>query len=93
MIQSKKIGIIVAIFLALSIITSLALFVISKINFKSEVKKIEMDYGTKIFGQPIISIDIIADESDWEEMLENAIRKEYIMVDVIVNGTKFKNDF
>ncbi len=91
MIQSKKIGIIVAIFLALSIITSLALFVISKINFKSEVKKIEMDYGTKIFGQPIISIDIIADESDWEEMLENAIRKEYIMVDVIVNGTKFKN--
>ena len=31
-----------------------------------------------------------ADENEWQEMLVNATSEEYIMVDVIVNGTKFQ---
>lgn len=49
------------------------------------------EYAAKIFGEDIISIDIIADDSAWQEMLDNATKEEYIKVDVIVNGTKFSN--
>jgi len=51
----------------------------------------EPEYATKIFGTDIISIKIIADEAVWQGMLDNAINEQYIMVDVIVNGTKFLN--
>ncbi|MGE5458942.1 MAG: hypothetical protein ACM3NJ_00670, partial [Methanobacterium sp.] len=48
-------------------------------------------YAEKIFGVDIISIDIIADQKTWQKMLDNALKEEYIKVDVVINGTKFKN--
>ncbi|RYD04971.1 hypothetical protein N752_11875 [Desulforamulus aquiferis] len=39
----------------------------------------------------IISIEIIADDTEWQAMLDNAIEEEYIKVDVVVNGIKFKD--
>lgn len=48
-------------------------------------------YATQLFGPDIITIDILADESDWQSMLDNAINEEFIAVDVVVNGTKFSN--
>ena len=52
--------------------------------------EIRTGYATKVFGTNIISIDIIADEG-WQEMLDNARSEQFIMVDVVINGTKFKN--
>lgn len=49
----------------------------------------KLEYAEKIFGQEIISVEIIANESDWQTMLNNATKEEYIKVDVVVNGTKF----
>lgn len=49
----------------------------------------ELEYVEKIFGQEIISIEIIANNLEWENMLKNATSEEYIKVDVVVNGTKF----
>lgn len=49
----------------------------------------KLEYAEKIFGQEIISVEIIANEADWQTMLANAKNEEYIKVDVVVNGTKF----
>lgn len=49
------------------------------------------DYVTEVFGKDIISIEIIADDADWQTMLDNAVDEEYIKADVVVNGTKFVN--
>ncbi|HOV27964.1 MAG TPA: CotH kinase family protein [Pseudobacteroides sp.] len=91
MIQSKKINIIVAIAVVFALITSIALVVIGNIRNGNGGMKIDAEYADKIFGTDIISIEIIADEAEWQEMLDNATKEQFIMVDVIVNGTKFQN--
>jgi len=91
MIKSDKINIIVAIAMILALMTSIALVAIGNVQAKNGGFKSEPEYANKIFGTNIISIDIIADEDDWQEMLDNAINEQYIMVDIIINGEKFKN--
>lgn len=49
------------------------------------------EYTEKIFGDDIISLEIIADDTEWQTMLDNAAEEEYIKVDVVVNGTKFED--
>jgi len=90
MIESKKINIIVAIAVAFSLLVSVALVVLANVQTENGGIKTEAQYATKIFGTDIISIEIIADEAEWQKMLDNASREEYIMVDVVVNGTKFQ---
>lgn len=53
---------------------------------------ISMDYETELFNNDsIISINILIDDDDWNEMLQNAISEEYVQCDVEVNGTVFYN--
>lgn len=91
MIESKKVNGIIAIAVAFALIISIAFVVIGNMQGAKVGIKTEAEYATKIFGTDIISIEIIADEDDWQEMLGNAISEQYIMTDVIVNGKKFKN--
>jgi hypothetical protein len=48
-----------------------------------------MDYESKLFGDEILTIDIRVDENEWQEMLDNAIDKEYISADLAINGESF----
>jgi hypothetical protein len=48
-------------------------------------------YESELFGDEIMTIDIIADEDDWQNMIDNASDEEYISVDVNVNGTLIEN--
>jgi hypothetical protein len=57
----------------------------------AEISKSEPAYAEQVFGADILSVEISADENDWQEMLDNAVSEQFIMADVIVNGTKFKN--
>ncbi|HHY43163.1 MAG TPA: spore coat protein CotH [Thermoanaerobacterales bacterium] len=91
MIQSNKINIIVAVAVVFALIISVALVAIGNMQAENGGMKTEAEYAIKIFGTDIISIQIIADEADWQEMLDNATSEQYIMADVIVNGTKFQN--
>ncbi|HHW30072.1 MAG TPA: spore coat protein CotH [Clostridiaceae bacterium] len=91
MIKSNKINIIGAVAVAFALTTSAALVVFGKSLAKSGAFEAEPEYAAKIFGTDIISIEILADEDNWQEMLDNAINEQFIMVDVIVNGKKFKN--
>ncbi|WP_313340135.1 CotH kinase family protein [Sedimentibacter sp.] len=91
MIQSKKINIIVAFAVVFALVISIASVVIGNTQRINGNLKTEAEYATKIFGMDIISIEIIADEADWQNMLNSAASEQYIMADVIVNGTKFQN--
>ncbi len=88
MITSKKISIVALFAMLLALLTITALYIGVDIN---GISSEEPSYATKIFGSDIISVEIIADENDWQNMLDNALSEEYIMADVIVNGTKFTN--
>ena len=89
MIQSKYINWITAVAVIIALIAALLLINLS--NAETVNSGTAQLYETKLFGGDIIDIDIIADQSDWESMLENAMAEEYIMVDVVINGTKFQN--
>jgi len=49
------------------------------------------EYAKKIFGTDIIILEILADEAQWKTMLDNATEEAYIKVDVVINGTTFKD--
>ena len=53
---------------------------------------VRMEYETALFDtdEPI-SVNIIMDEDDWNEMLKNAMSEEYYVCDVEINGTTIKN--
>lgn len=91
MIRSNKINIIVAVAVVFALITSIALVGIGSRQSENGGLKTEVEYKDKIFGSDIISVEIIADEDDWQEMLDNATSEQFIMADVIVNGKKFKD--
>ncbi len=90
MIQSRRINVIVVISVLLSLIVSIFLIVMGNIQKEGKDTRTEPLYATKLFGTDIISVEIIADEDEWQKMLENAMNEEFIMADVIVNGTKFE---
>ncbi|RKJ44617.1 hypothetical protein D7X98_10785 [bacterium 1XD8-76] len=53
---------------------------------------IAMEYESKLFDtSEIISVNIIMDEKQWDNMLSNAIAEEYYSCDVEVNGELFYN--
>ena len=56
---------------------------------KKAVQSVE--YESKLFGDNITNIDIIADEADWQNMIDNASDEEYINVDVNIDGELFEN--
>ena len=90
MIQSKRINIIVALAVVFALIISIAFVVIGNRQAENGGTKTEAEYATQIFGTDIISVEIIADEDDWQGMLDNAESEQYIMADVVINGTKFQ---
>ncbi len=48
-------------------------------------------YAERVFGADIITVDIAADEDEWQNMLDNAMDEQYISAEVAVNGKKFSN--
>lgn len=92
MIDSKRIGLFAAVSTTAAVIICVLLIIIAG-SPAAETLSVssEPPYAEKIFGADIITIDIAADESEWQQMLDNAMSEQYIMVDVAVNGTKFSN--
>jgi len=89
LIQSKHVNIIIltAIILALIVILLLVTLPDSAAVSDGTGKQ----YETKIFGEDIIDIEISANQTDWDYMITNATAEEYIMVDVVINGTEFQS--
>lgn len=77
--------------LALSLVTSFSFPVQGNAQALNVESSAQPEYAARIFGEEIITVEIIADEADWKWMLDNAIEEEYIKADVVVNGTLFKD--
>ena len=49
-----------------------------------------MEYETELFDtNSILTVNILMDETDWNDMLANATAEEYYQCDVEINGTAF----
>ena len=83
MIDSKKIDIISAVLVVMAIMAVIAMIIFGREYTYTP------EYAKTVFGTDIITIDIQADETEWQNMLDNAINEEYIMADVAVNGKKY----
>lgn len=91
MIAQKNITKIAAVIMAVAVCLCLAAMV-----FEETVKDalggpgITMEYESRLFDtKEIISINILMDEADWEEMLANAVSETYYQCDVEINGQMF----
>ncbi len=85
MITSKHIAKITALLVCLSLFACVMIVYAAGVNQNKKV----MDYESKLFGDEILTIDIRVDENEWQEMLDNAIEKEYISADLVINGELF----
>ncbi|MDE7302378.1 MAG: CotH kinase family protein [Oscillospiraceae bacterium] len=92
MIDSKRLTLFAAVSVAAAVLICVLLAVIAG-SPAAETFSVSYEplYAEKIFGADIITIDINADEAEWQQMLDNAMSEQYIMVNMVVNGTKFSN--
>lgn len=57
-----------------------------------EILSKDMPYTESLFSTDYVhTLDIVVKESDWENMLENALEKEYISCSVVIDGESLKN--
>ena len=91
MIAHKHITKIIAVVMAVAVCLCLC-----AVAFSGEIAAamgdtgISMEYETELFDtSSILTVNILMDETDWNDMLENATAEEYYQCDVEVNGTTF----
>ena len=91
MIAHKHITKIIAVVMAVAVCLCLC-----AVAFSSQIAEaigntgISMEYETKLFDtSSILTVNILMDDADWNDMLTNATAEEYYQCDVEVNGTTF----
>ena len=91
MIAHKHITKIIAVVMAVAVCLCLCAAVFSgEIAAAMGDTGISMEYETELFDTgSILTVNILMDEADWNDMLENATAEEYYQCDVEVNGTTF----
>lgn len=53
-------------------------------------KAVSMSYESELFDTDVImTVNILMDEDDWQEMLDNALEEKYYACDVEINGQTF----
>lgn len=78
------------VFIAAAFLISIGLCMFSGTAFAGADSGVTMEYESALFdhGQ-IISVNIIMDEDEWQDMLDNAASEEYYKCDAVINGTTF----
>ncbi len=90
MIHSKGLTAFVALLMAL--LVALTAFAIVRPDAVAPlVKETNVAYATAFDKTKVLSIEIVAAESDWQQMLENATQEAYIRADVVIDGKKITN--
>ena len=92
MIDNKHIGKIILSVTALALAALLVFMLVFGQSTQAAASGISMVYENSLFStDSIIDVDVSISESDWEDLLKNAISEEYYSCDVTVNGTEYKN--
>ena len=91
MIAHKHITKIIAVVMAVAVCLCLCAVAFSgEIAAAMGYTGISMEYETELFDtSSILTVNILMDEADWNDMLENATAEEYYQCDAEVNGTTF----
>ena len=91
MIAHKHITKIIAVVMAVAVCLCLcAVAFSSQIAEAIENTGISMEYETELFDtSSILTVNILMDEADWNDMLANATAEEYYQCDVEIGGTTF----
>ncbi len=92
MIDNKHIGKIILSVTTLALAALLVFMLVFGQSTQAAASGISMAYENSLFStDSIIDVDVSISESDWEDLLKNAISEEYYSCDVTVNGTEYKN--
>ncbi len=92
MIDNKHIGKIILSVTTLALAALLVFMLVFGQSTQAAASGISMAYENSLFStDSIIDVDVSISESDWEDLLINAISEEYYSCDVTVNGTEYKN--
>lgn len=52
---------------------------------------VAMAYEETVFGQELLSVDIVMDEAEWNRLLQNATSETYQSATVVINNEKYAN--
>ena len=91
MLAQKHITKIIAVVMAAAVCLCLCAVAFSeKIASAVGETGVSMEYETELFDTgSTMTVNILMDEADWNDMLENATAEEYYQCDVEINGTTF----
>ncbi len=91
MIANKHITKIVAVITALAVLVCLTAMVFAEeISAALGGEGVTMEYESALFDtSEVMSVNIIMDETEWQNMLDNAISEVYYQCDVEINGKMF----
>ena len=91
MIAHKHITKIIAVIMAVAVCLCLtAMILAEKLADASGNTGITMEYESKLFNtDELINVNIIMDETDWEDMLANATAEAYYQCNVEIDGSMF----
>lgn len=93
MIENKHIGKVIVLLMVLCVIGSLlAIRYVPDAVAASGSGAVTVEYEEKLFDtSQIITLNIMMEPEQWEELLANAIQEQYYACDVEVNGVLFRN--
>ncbi len=93
MIENKHIGKVIVLLMVLCVIGSLlAIRYVPDAVEVSGSGAVTVEYEEKLFDtSQIITLNIMMEPEQWEELLANAIQEQYYACDVEVNGVLFRN--
>ena len=91
MISNRHITKIIAVIMAFSLcLCFAAMYFSAELTAAAGGKAVSMSYESELFDTDVImTVNILMDEDDWQEMLDNALEEEYYACDVEVNGKTF----
>lgn len=90
MIAHKHTARLAALFMALATLLCLCAAFFSESLAAAANGGMTMEYETALFDtDTVLSVNILMDEADWDNMLENAISETYYTCDVEINGETF----
>lgn len=91
MIRSRFTAVLTAVLMVLAVLGTSFVMMSPQVieTFSASTAK---EYEKKLFREnTLMEFNILVDEADWQDLIDNALSKEYIPADVQVNGETFKD--
>lgn len=92
MIKSKQFNRITGVLIVFALAITILLRYFPDVIPITNASAVSYEYESKLFDKDsIMSINIVVDEDDWNDLLTNATAKEYIQCDIQINGETYQS--